>query len=416
MAQPAVLVSKWCELRFDASRGWQIRSPVATTTATGSSVAACVGELCGVLSESLPKVYGTGGPYQWPLRSDQMTADSSAPTTIEVKGVGRCQTRTFTGAIATTVAATPPPLDDQSSVPADGGTVPARLSVQFALAEGDSVSPLFLWRVSAHGLQEGVRLDYIELLNGALQVGGAADKHSPGELAAQRRVYVNGWQSWTFSGTLKCAERQPQAWPKKLNSAFHNKLTGGAIEKSQARGTKYRNDMFTCVSEHPQWAHTDIAKTEKTSRTYPARSGVLLGWLSQRENFGVVRLDKTGGSQLVTMVAECDGQLIAPVTTANDGKENASFLTDWAVAHMMHRDTGGVGIETYVDAVGVHLNARAPTNPPAAPVTSPCIAADEKQVVAPTTAPAIDKVVADIAPGSGARAHFADTGGVPVGK
>lgn len=76
--------------------------------------------------------------------------------------------------------------------------------------------------------------------------------------------YSNGWQSWSPSNTWQYGEKQPRSWLKGLSHPMlYN--TGTPITR---RNSEFSSDMFGAIIDHD------------------ARTGLICGFLSQREQFG----------------------------------------------------------------------------------------------------------------------------------
>eukprot|EP00475_Leptophrys_vorax_P029071 TRINITY_DN42449_c0_g1_i11.p1 TRINITY_DN42449_c0_g1~~TRINITY_DN42449_c0_g1_i11.p1 ORF type:complete len:984 (+),score=221.45 TRINITY_DN42449_c0_g1_i11:969-3920(+) len=120
-------------------------------------------------------------------------------------------------------------------------------------------------------------------------------------------VFVNGWNSWTFSGTV------PKHSPSSLGStrsAFLPFLNGPnnesySLERSSPYYSQLFGDWFISVSDPD----------------YPGKWFAILGFLSQRQNFGIItvpQFDKSGNST-VWYHCPCDYMHL---------REGRSFCTD----------------------------------------------------------------------------------------
>jgi alpha-galactosidase len=189
--------------------------------------------------------------------------------------------------------------------------------------------PMFLWRVKlANRSNQTIALDAIDLLKVGPPGHGARPRRAtrssatpgalrlhadPGDLA----FFSNGFQSWSFAGALQPHERMPRTrlgpilWPE-----------NPATPVSHRRG-EFVSHMFGVAVD----------------RTH--RSGMLFGFLSQRQTYGTlsVRLDRY--SPTVRLWAQGDGVEIAP---GND------LQTDWACLQPVSLDRPDP-LSPYLDAV-----------------------------------------------------------------
>lgn len=240
-----------------------------------------------------------------------------------------------------------------------GGTPPLQnqkeatglsFDVEFALPEN---RPFLLWRATARHLgNQPVSLDAIDLaavgpgparrgpgrnpLQLLLGLGGGPEASSgalrlhpsPGRLA----FFSNGYQSWTFAGALQAGMRQPSSHfgplgePKRVNLR---------TPKVRARG-HFVSDMFGAMGDQDH------------------RTGVVAGFLSQREQFGHVEALLSSLAPSLRITAQCDGMALPP------GEERA---TDWAYLQFVALD-GPDPLAEYVEAVARENHARVPATTP----------------------------------------------------
>src|SRR3990172_6383901 len=237
-----------------------------------------------------------------------------------------------------------PPLQNQKE------TTGLSFDVEFALPEN---RPFLLWRATARNLgNQSVSLDAIDLaavgprparrgpganpLQLLLGLGGGPEAPSgalrlhpsPGRLA----FFSNGYQSWTFAGALHAGMRQPSSHfgplgePKRVNLRTPN---------VRGRG-HFVGDMFGVMSDRDH------------------RTGIVAGFISQREQFGHVEVVLNSLSPSWRMTAQCDGVTLSP------GEERA---TDWAYLQFIALDDADPLAE-YVGAVARENNARVPATTP----------------------------------------------------
>ncbi len=166
-----------------------------------------------------------------------------------------------------------------------------------------------------------------------------------GELhnAAPSHVFVQGYQSWSYCGSLVKGRDQPSsALPGLISRAFN---LGGAPppvatavlqrddgEDSDAfprkpssllRKKVYSSDFFTCITSE------DTRTTEQTPDDYESRldeaggPALILGWLAQHEQLGVVKIQ----SDLQHFEMHATHNAILHETSLNE--------TDWAYAQLV---------------------------------------------------------------------------------
>jgi len=225
-----------------------------------------------------------------------------------------------------------------------------RLDLEFALPDD---RPFLLWRVTVGNLSaQPLALEAIDLavvgpqpvrrgqganpLQLLLGLGGGPEAPSgalrlhpsPGRLA----FFSNGYQSWTFAGALHAGMRQPSSHfgplgePKRVNLRTPN---------VRGRG-HFVGDMFGVMGDRDH------------------RTGIVAGFISQREQFGHVAVVLNSLSPSLRMTAQCDGVTLSP------GEERA---TDWAYLQFIALDDPDPLAE-YVGAVARENNARVPAHTP----------------------------------------------------
>jgi alpha-galactosidase len=195
--------------------------------------------------------------------------------------------------------------------------------VEFALPED---RPFLLWRVTLHNTGPGpVAVESIDLA-----AAGAGDLRW-GTDARQRSFFSNGYQSWSFTGALRSDQRQPPSLfgplgdPKRLN------LSTLRVE----RPGHLTSEMFGVLGDRQ------------------ARAGLLVGFVSQREQFGEVEVDSAAVPAL-RLSAQCDGVRLAP---------GGRLATDWAYLEFINLDQAEP-LGEYTRAVARANQARVPPHAP----------------------------------------------------
>jgi alpha-galactosidase len=217
------------------------------------------------------------------------------------------------------------------------------LAVELALPED---RPLLLWRLRVRNVgQVSWRLHEIELAEIGSRFGRVADvgrRLTGRELrshltfhprAGRLAIYINGYQSWSFSGGLMGGMGLPVTrlnyfdGPKLLN--LRTPATGGLGH--------FTSDMFAAVGD----VGHDV--------------GLVLGFLSQREQFGHVEaLLIDPRSPHLRLIAHGDDVPFGP---------GAERVTDWAALQVM-RPSDPEALDPYLQAAAELNQARVPARAP----------------------------------------------------
>jgi alpha-galactosidase len=197
--------------------------------------------------------------------------------------------------------------------------------VEFALPEA---YPFLMWRITLRNeSQQPVYLNDIDLL----RLGSRLDSQSAVNINADS-FFVNGYQSWSFSGALQKHQRQPGSLfgplgdPKRLNLAS---------PRPSARG-HFVSELFGVLGDAAQ------------------NAAVLVGFLSQREHFGAVEARLDSPSPSLRLTAQFDGVSLAP---------GQSRATDWAYLQFIAPDAFDP-LADYAEAVARENAARVPAHTP----------------------------------------------------
>jgi hypothetical protein len=194
---------------------------------------------------------------------------------------------------------------------------------------GSNPRPSLLWKVD-FPLDPSISLEHFTVLNGsvthALEPKYATDKNPS-------HIYINGWQSWSFTGSVARGDPQPgSAMPDYLSRAFNHggscprKVSASRTWLRKEKGSNelvrlgkgynilssapqyYKSDMYTALS-YNELFHTgreDHMLDENNS------SCIILGWISQRKQFGMIGVNDDMSK--VAMHCSCDG-VVANVQT-----------------------------------------------------------------------------------------------------
>ena len=188
--------------------------------------------------------------------------------------------------------------------------------IQFASSEQ---LPLLLWRIQIENLSDLPRqVEQIDLLRaGGSLINGAVE--FPGK---KLTFYKNGWQSWSHSGTYLAGQSM-------LNSKlgmFQNPMVINAGTPSIRRPDYFSSDFFGAIS------------------SLETRTGLLLGFLSQKQHFGTVEV-LLDNPPSINLWANGDSSFLEP---------GCSQKTDWAVLSTFSLDDP--------DPLHVYLEAAAGEN------------------------------------------------------
>jgi len=192
-------------------------------------------------------------------------------------------------------------------------------------------TPLVIWKVEVKNQgNSAVNFERIGLLEVVEGEGGRIhypDAKTPDDLG----FYSNGWQSWSPSGWYGGNERMTLS---KLGALQHPMIYNPGTPLPRKKG-QFSSDMFTVVGDRK------------------ARTGFVIGFLSQEEQFGSIVVDLNKPSSL-EMWANCDDVRL------DAGK---TISTDWAVFNPIlldHRDP----LDKYLEAAARQNQVRVPTESP----------------------------------------------------
>lgn len=196
------------------------------------------------------------------------------------------------------------------SLPTDSSCIILTFAVPTITKECKNDPPL-LWKADIPQIQSmDVILDTISVFDGSVDLKEPAT-----------HAYINGYQSWSFTGSVKKGNKQPKsAMPNKFSKAFnHGGLTckpptmilPNNAEYNGPKENPYKSDFYTCIT-------TD---RDEVMDEYGGPA-LVVGWLSQHEQLGIVTMDDS--LQNLDMQATHGAQLVDPLTS-----------TDWAYAQLV---------------------------------------------------------------------------------
>jgi hypothetical protein len=211
-----------------------------------------------------------------------------------------------------------------------------------------------LWKVD-FPLDSTVAMDNLTILRGPLQ-------YNPVERPIIKKkhpthVYLNGWQSWSFAGSVSRGQPQPtSAMPDYLSKSFNY----GACHPPFHPHHYYKSDMYLALTTNDRFhtIHEDDMLDENNS------SCIILGFLSQKKQFGLITADHS--LTHVAMHCSFDGSItiasppinfISTATTAISTTKS----TDWAWCQILngsHNQQQKDPLAQYLDSVSTYNHAR----------------------------------------------------------
>ena len=225
--------------------------------------------------------------------------------------------------------------------------------IEYALSEQH---PIFLWRLSLENNgRRAIQVDKIEMLRAGffperkilpnpgplsflyktkpVGYGTVRPNPHPGDL----RFYSNGWQSWSFSGSYGPEDQYnaTRVGPFAQNIWYMN----GKIPRRKAG--QFTSDMYGVIGDSTH------------------RTGILVGFLSQRQHFGALEANITDPLYpAIQLWADGDLARLDP---------GALLSTDWAVVQFVDIDDPDP-LAPYLDAVAREHNLQTPLEGRQSPV------------------------------------------------
>lgn len=124
-------------------------------------------------------------------------------------------------------------------------------------------------------------------------------------------IYINGWQSWSYSGTIKKGDKQPtSALPNLYSRAFNY---GGSKPPTLSKSSCYQSDFFTCITSS-QLLSASMSASSLAQQQQPiildemGGPALILGWLSQHEQYGIITINNELNHY--QMYSSCHGQIL----------------------------------------------------------------------------------------------------------
>ncbi len=200
---------------------------------------------------------------------------------------------------------------------------PLECRLTFVLTENH---PLFLWKMEIRNLSSvPIYIDKIEMLRVGAKDCEDSQLKFPRADKSDLAFYSNGWQSWTYSGVYSTNQtaRQTRLGPFQLPQN-----TNPTTPISRKKGHFY-SDFFGLIGD-------------RTSR-----KGLIAGFLSQKQHFGIVETILTG-QPVLKVWASGDHTRLNPDSTME---------TDWAVLAPFSMDEINP-LDAFLDAVAREHNLK----------------------------------------------------------
>jgi alpha-galactosidase len=181
--------------------------------------------------------------------------------------------------------------------------------------------PFLLWNVTL--TNKGSRpltVDHISMCLAGPRLEAPGGVHLPGG-PARRTMFVNGWQSWSYAGGRGAADRQPGPKLGPVNAAMHI----GTHRRTSGAPGHFVSDMFTAIGGET------------------GADALVAGFLSQREQFGLVETWLGDGILSLRIEADADGVRLDPGRSLRSDDAFLSF---------------GIPAAEYFDAAGRANGAR----------------------------------------------------------
>lgn len=277
---------------------------------------------------------------RWDLRSCSGPAVAVANARLGLTGSWRGAPFTWEGELAEAVLEGPHPTHSPIGeakavhlrVRPEG--LPLQLGLEFVVPVQ---APLVLWRLQAVNVtQADVQLDHFNLLRAAPNSPGAGHGGAGGVSLSEEApcaFHLNGWQSWSYSGTLQAWQRQPRSLLGPLLRSRHE-IPGVRVSSQTGR---FVSDLYG-VLLHPQ-----------------RKAGLLAGFLGQRQMFGRVEARLSRGAASLDLVCPADGVILRP---------SAGLSSDWACLQLVDL-TDDFPLDPFLLAVaelnGARRSAASPT-------------------------------------------------------
>lgn len=211
-----------------------------------------------------------------------------------------------------------------------------------------------LWKVD-FPMDSTIAMDHLTILRGPVQYHPV--QSSPNKTKHPTHVYLNGWQSWSFAGSVSRGQPQPtSAMPDYLSKSFNY----GACHPPFHPHHYYKSDMYLALTTNDRF-HTMY---EEDMLDENNSSCIILGFLSQKKQFSLITADHT--LTHVAMHCSFDGSVVtaSPLSRISSTATTATpttKCTDWAWCQILddnHNQQQKDPLAQYLDSVSTYNRAR----------------------------------------------------------
>lgn len=232
-------------------------------------------------------------------------------------------------------------IDDAPELPSRSGVIELDVEGEVKLVLEISLGlalPALFWRVRlANHSSQPIRLERIDMLRLDGQTRRERGRGPSSGLRLQPGIpdlafFSNGWQSWSVTGAVGRSDRPPRTRLGPLSLP----MSRGAVGRQPRGRGVFTSEMFGVVGDRI------------------ARTGLLLGFLSQRQTFGGLRVKIARPDPDIHVWAEGDGVVIDP---------GSGLSTDWCSLEFIHLDDERP-LEAYLARVARIHRARVSASPP----------------------------------------------------
>lgn len=214
-----------------------------------------------------------------------------------------------------------------------------------------STCPPILWKATVPK-DDLIAIESVTIFDGNLDL--------PSGNVGPSHIYCHGYQSWSFAGSVLKGKRRPNsAMPRFVSKAFNrggkfpppgvisrsSEHENSSVSKSR-RPTFYKSEFFTCLTHRDQPCFSSQLGCDERILDENGGNAVLMGWLSQKYQFGIVGVDKA--LHYIEMHCNCDAMI-----------SKSAIDTDWAYGQILLRGSYfDEPMATYLESVARHCEAR----------------------------------------------------------
>jgi alpha-galactosidase len=194
------------------------------------------------------------------------------------------------------------------------------------LRSADQYAPPLLWKVYLPQNPD-VSLESLTILQGSLEVVGSKTEPT--------HIYINGYQSWSFSGSVVKGAPQPSSGlPEVYSKAFNlggspppsvTTLANHSHHLAPLQNVHYHSDFFACITSDghvPEPEEIQLKKFPFQALDEAGGPALVVGWLAQHHQYGVI--EATKDLKALAMHVSLDNTII-----------KKPVFTDWAYAELI---------------------------------------------------------------------------------